>query len=272
LSSGDLTELLPFSPAITVWQAIGVAVGYVAISFLTPLGLSNIPGLVDWSGSIVAFGLVWVVTRMKTDIGLVSAFEIDVRTERSRELLWKGFKYAFLLIGMQLAVIFVIMIFVVGSGQQAPEEPAYKALLGWKTNGEFLAKFILIALVAPACEELLARGLLFAGLRKKMGFKSACLISSLLFGAGHIYPIHVFVAFSLGVMLCVLAEKTRSLLPGLVCHILLNSFVMGALFLVSLASPADVPKAKKGAAETIETLYSVDYSVRYSKKLSVRAR
>ncbi len=258
MSSAEVPELLPLSPALTVWQAVGVAVAYVGTSFLlAAVGLYRIPGLLDWSGSIIALGLVWLVTRIKTDVGLLKAFELDVRTERSREMLWKGFKYAFILIGIQLAVVGVIMIFVLGSGHKAPEEPAYKSLLGWKTNGEFISKFILIALVAPACEELIARGLLFAGLRKKFGFKPACLISSLLFGAGHVYPIHIFVAFSLGVMLCILAERTRSLLPGLVCHIMLNSFVMGALFLVSLASPADAPKAKEGAAETVQTFSSM---------------
>lgn len=252
MTSDARTELLPLSPTINVWQAVGVAVGYVVISIvLGVFGLFNIPGMIDWSGPFISLGLVWFVTRLKTDVGLLSAFDIDLRDERARKLLWQGFKYGFLLIGIQVAIISVIMIFIVGSGNSTPDEPAYRQLLGWKTNSEFLAKFTLVALLAPVTEELLARGLLFAGLRKNMDFTSACLISSLLFGIAHVYWIHIFLAFVLGVMLCIVAEKTKSLLPGLVCHVMLNSFVMGVLFLASLCSPSDALKAK-GAAETIQ--------------------
>ncbi len=245
MNTSDVTELLPLSPTISVWEAIAIAVGYVALSFLLGfLGLYDVPGMIEWSPPLIALGLVWLVTRLKTNISVLSAFEVDIRNDRSRTMLWKGFKYAFFLIGFQLALISVIAICFTGTGHAAPEEPAYKQLLSWKTNGDFLVKLVQIGLLAPICEELLARGLLFAGLRKRMGFMGANLISSALFGLGHIYPIHILAAFSLGVLLCRLAEKTKSLLPGLVCHVMLNSFVMGALFLISVVSPTDVPKDK----------------------------
>ncbi len=216
-------------------------------------GIYNIPGAVEWSGSIVSLLIVWVMTNSKTDVGMIAAFDFDLREKRAQKLFLQGIKYGFLIIGIQVAISAIIMICLVGSGSGAPDEPAYRHLLGWKNNGEFVAKFSLVALLAPISEELLARGLLFAGLRKRRGFWFSCLVSSSLFGLGHVYPVHIALAFVLGIMLCTVVEKTRSLLPGLVCHVMLNSFVMGALLLVSLYAPAETQKAKKEASETVQT-------------------
>jgi membrane protease YdiL (CAAX protease family) len=86
--------------------------------------------------------------------------------------------------------------------------------------------FLLIGiLIAPVAEEAFFRGMFFGGLRNRLSTVPAAGISGVLFGAVHfasgaaaIPPLAV-----LGVILCLLYERTGSLLPGLGAHALNNT-------------------------------------------------
>ncbi len=81
-----------------------------------------------------------------------------------------------------------------------------------------------IALLAPILEELLFRGtiqsMLFNVLKKPW---EAIIISSLIFGVVHMNPAQIPFAFLLGMMFGWLYYRTRSLLPGIIGHVLNNS-------------------------------------------------
>jgi membrane protease YdiL (CAAX protease family)/uncharacterized RDD family membrane protein YckC len=86
--------------------------------------------------------------------------------------------------------------------------------------------FLLIGvLIAPVAEEAFFRGMLFGGLRRRLSTVPAALISGVVFGAVHfasgaaaIPPLAI-----LGIVLCLLYERTGSLLPGLGAHTLNNA-------------------------------------------------
>ena len=88
------------------------------------------------------------------------------------------------------------------------------------------AGFLLIGvLIAPIAEEAFFRGMFFGGLRRRLSTVPAAGSSGVLFGAVHfasgaaaIPPLAV-----LGVVLCLLYERTGSLLPGLGAHALNNT-------------------------------------------------
>src|SRR6202012_3953446 len=83
---------------------------------------------------------------------------------------------------------------------------------------------LLIVIAAPIAEEICFRGMLFGGLREKLPRIAAALICGLIFGALHaltggsaLPPLIV-----LGFLLAVLYERTGSIIPGMLLHMLNN--------------------------------------------------
>lgn len=91
--------------------------------------------------------------------------------------------------------------------------------------GPVPVQILLIVFGAAIAEELLFRGFLFGGLREKLPRWPAALIAGLVFGALHaltgISAVPPLIAF--GFFLCLLYEKTGSIVPGILLHMLNNS-------------------------------------------------
>lgn len=83
-----------------------------------------------------------------------------------------------------------------------------------------------LAIFAPVCEEVFFRGVLYRSLRNRLSMWPAALIAGSLFGLIHIfaYPLSTIpVKVAFGILMCLLYERTGSLLPGIAVH----SFVDG---------------------------------------------
>jgi membrane protease YdiL (CAAX protease family) len=84
---------------------------------------------------------------------------------------------------------------------------------------------LLIAVAAPVSEEVCFRGMLFGGLRERLPRLAAALLSAAIFGGLHaitgISAVPPLIAF--GVILALLYEKTGSIVPGIILHMLNNS-------------------------------------------------
>ncbi len=96
-----------------------------------------------------------------------------------------------------------------------------------------------LIIVAPLVEEILMRGFLFSGLRTKLSFWGATVITSTLFAAAHLPEgangllwVGAIDTFVLSVVLCYLREKTGSLWAPILVHAMKNS--MALIFLVYL--------------------------------------
>lgn len=86
--------------------------------------------------------------------------------------------------------------------------------------------------VAPFAEEWVFRGLVYRRLKSAMPRVAAIVVSSALFAVLHGTVIWMLYTFALGVLLCVLYEKTRSLWACIACHTAFN--VMGQIPLVGV--------------------------------------
>jgi membrane protease YdiL (CAAX protease family) len=93
-----------------------------------------------------------------------------------------------------------------------------------KGFGAIPIQIILIVFAAPVTEEICFRGMLFGGLREKLPRIVAALICGLIFGALHaltgvtaVPPLIVF-----GFLLALLYERTGSIIPGMLLHMLNN--------------------------------------------------
>jgi membrane protease YdiL (CAAX protease family) len=91
--------------------------------------------------------------------------------------------------------------------------------------GAVPVQVLLISIAAPISEEICFRGFLFGGLRERFPRWGAALISGAVFGALHavsgLSAVPMLVAF--GVILALLYEKTGSIVPGILLHMLNNS-------------------------------------------------
>jgi membrane protease YdiL (CAAX protease family) len=94
--------------------------------------------------------------------------------------------------------------------------------------GALPVQILLIVIAAPISEEVCFRGMLFGGLRTRMPRLAAALISGLIFGALHaltgISAVPPLIFF--GFVLALLYEKTGSIVPGIVLHMLNNSVAL----------------------------------------------
>jgi sodium transport system permease protein len=86
-----------------------------------------------------------------------------------------------------------------------------------------------LALLPAICEELAFRGFILSGLEYQRRTRSAILLSALMFGFLHVLMSlfqQLFNATLLGVVLGLLAVRSRSLLPGIVFHFLNNALAI----------------------------------------------
>jgi membrane protease YdiL (CAAX protease family) len=90
----------------------------------------------------------------------------------------------------------------------------------------------LTCVIAPVCEEFLFRGFIFGSLRNWRGPWPAAILTGILFGGVHAgsAPAADLVPLAmLGVLLCLLYERTGSLYPCIGLHALNNSIAFGSL-------------------------------------------
>ncbi|MDR7520410.1 MAG: CPBP family intramembrane glutamic endopeptidase [Armatimonadota bacterium] len=81
---------------------------------------------------------------------------------------------------------------------------------------------VLLAVVVPIGEEVFFRGFVYGGLRARWGITVAVLASAGFFAVVHRQLVHGVLIFLLGVVLALLYERTRSLVPAVVTHALTN--------------------------------------------------
>jgi sodium transport system permease protein len=129
-----------------------------------------------------------------------------------------------------------------------------------------LAVSVLIFALLPAiCEELAFRGFILSGLERQHRTRSAILLSALLFGFLHVLLSlfqQLFNATLLGIVLGLLAVRSRSVLPGILFHLLNNSMgvVLGSVVSDSRSRPI-LPWIYRNSAEGLYHVHWIVASV-----------
>jgi membrane protease YdiL (CAAX protease family) len=111
----------------------------------------------------------------------------------------------------------------------------YIALIGQPKQKDIAEGFgavpvqvLLIVVAAPVSEEVCFRGMLFGGLRERLPRLAAALLSALVFGGLHattgVSAVPPLIGF--GFILALLYEKTGSIVPGILLHMLNNSVAL----------------------------------------------
>lgn len=103
---------------------------------------------------------------------------------------------------------------------------------------ELLVQFLALCVMPAIAEELLFRGA-FQGLMRPCGSAAAIFAPALLFGVLHLDLAQGLTAFACGVFLSWLAERSGSILPGMLLHLVNNALAFLTIYLRYYA-PAEV--------------------------------
>ncbi len=105
---------------------------------------------------------------------------------------------------------------------------------------ELVMAFVILVVLPPLVEEVIFRGFLYTGLRKKLTFLPAAILTSLLFAAGHLEignntPLLWIAAidtFTISMVMCFVRERTGSIWPTIVLHAIKNGLAFTFLFII----------------------------------------
>ena len=93
---------------------------------------------------------------------------------------------------------------------------------------------MMLAIAVALFEELIFRGAIFGSLKRRLGLRTSVVVTSAIWTACHLVSGFTLVAgpyyFFVSVMLCVLAEYSSSLMPGVLFHVILDFTVGFARF------------------------------------------
>jgi membrane protease YdiL (CAAX protease family) len=133
----------------------------------------------------------------------------------------------------QIAAIGALVYFIFGRAYEVivrPENPQ-RIVEDIGANSSTLLLVVgavVVITVAPVCEELFFRGVLFRVLRQRMPLWPAAIIDGILFGFVHGSLVIVPILAVLGIILCWVYERTGSLFPTIALHSLNNTVAYGA--------------------------------------------
>lgn len=230
-------------PAPRVWTVFAVYLGVLVASYWLVFMADPIGVLASWLEAHLAFFAILVLTQVA--IGAAAFIPAWLSREpvctrlglvRPGVPAW-GYPVLALacfvpwIFGMLLSWALELL------GESGGSGPLTRTLL----TGELAVPFVLFMTLGPGfMEELLFRGYIQRRLLQRWSPPVAILVTSFLFGVGHLDLGQGAQAFVGGLWLGVLAWRTGSVWPGILCHAVING-TSGAAKLVNLASSTGDP-------------------------------
>ncbi len=248
-SAGISAEGAPAQPELTLWSvlltSLVIAVAVVVLLFATLyagdlLALERPPGGLS-EGEIIAIFLA----QNGAILGAIYLVLIRIRGFSWRRLGLTPAPRKWLLAGLALGVLVFFLSIPVEAALEQVFDISYRDLYG-KLFAPFgftwtfaVAMTVLGVLVAPFCEELFFRGVIYNWMRRVWNVPAGIVASAALFAAVHMIPAFMLEIFLLGLLLAWLYEKSASLLPSILLHMTLNfiSFVHLYAYLARTGGP-----------------------------------
>ncbi len=110
-------------------------------------------------------------------------------------------------------------------------ENAAEQIIGMYSGMPFLPLWIVIAVMAPACEEFIFRGVILSGLRSGGRILGAVVLQGVMFGFLHLNLNQMLYAAVLGIGFGLLVESTGSIWTSYLGHMAINTLGVSAMVL-----------------------------------------
>ncbi|HEY5094637.1 MAG TPA: type II CAAX endopeptidase family protein [Candidatus Eremiobacteraceae bacterium] len=135
-----------------------------------------------------------------------------------------------LLIGILAGLALVLVSFIVGELQEKVFGPHPQASVEIIKSHHGLASFAFdfvgVALAAGVCEEIMFRGVVFAALVQRMPLWWAAALSGLIFAAAHADYWSIAALWAVGMGLCFLYYRSRTLWANMIAHTTFNAVTL----------------------------------------------
>lgn len=136
------------------------------------------------------------------------------------------------LLGLLFVPVNVFIVFTVQRGLNMPEIELGDMGFGTFPLLEFVAVFVLAAIIIPIAEEIFFRGVIYQWLRVRAGFIIALIVSSAIFGVLHQYIPSIASISVLGALCAIVYERSGSLWPAIIVHATNNAVAIVLSYLV----------------------------------------
>ncbi len=217
---------VPSKTEAAICFAIMLLAQFAAITSMTPamLNLDADPH------SRTLTMLMWQTIYLIATVGVppvLMALLLTSSVRRSLKLYWPHWRYLALGIVLPIVLQPIAIELIRNLEWFFPKLPAEMAEFMKKLsdpNVEWYWPLLAIAVTPAICEELAFRGFILSGLQsgRQRNFWTPILISSVCFGVVHMIAHQVFNAMLLGIVLGLLAVRSRSLIPGVIFHFIFN--------------------------------------------------
>lgn len=237
--SGDSSRAPAINPPWRTWQAtLAAPLLFVGAQLLMGLVLAaagvNLGAFT--TAQTIGLGLVAAAATTASAVWFASWFGGDPTRHlgliKPPKSIWPR-----IALGLLAFIVFSSLLSVVAESVWPNFEADQEQNLGLGEFGgsvEYLGAFVLLVIAAPITEELVFRGILFAGWRRH-GFVMAAAFSSLLFGLAHWQPNVALATFVLGWLLAWLYERSGSLWAPIGLHALKNGLAFALVYVVEIS-------------------------------------
>jgi membrane protease YdiL (CAAX protease family) len=193
-----------------IFVAVSLGIGLLLGSLLPAIGINN-QSIINFIGYNVSLPMViWIAWRIKPVTGP------GEKTFYFKSI--PAFLYVILLL---LALSLNVILDPLSTAIPMPEY--IEKLFAMLTKRDIWT-FLTVGITGPILEEVLFRGIILDGFLNRYKPGKAIFWSALLFGLFHMNPWQFIPAFLTGLLLGYIYLKTRSLIPVIFIHIIINSF------------------------------------------------
>jgi uncharacterized protein len=215
-----------YGPLALVLGLIGGNLVGAIVAVVVPGGFTH--GKITPTGTDVAtviqdLAFVGAAVALALRSAPVSPSQFGLRMPRSR---WRA-------VGLVIGAL--VLVYAIGDAwfaavhSSSKETEFVKEIGGDAGTVGVLAVCALVCVVAPICEELLFRGFMYRALRNWRGPWPAAIITGVVFGAVHgvsAPAVDLLPLALLGVLLCVVYERSGSLYPCIAVHLINNAIAL----------------------------------------------
>jgi hypothetical protein len=221
---------VPWTPGTTVRWLLG---GLLLAIIVPPLLVAPFDPDLKGDGALLAAQAMFDGLLLLVALGVASDWKFRPLGRPLRLLGLRPFRLSAIWIMLATLVAYYIAAGLFASLVLKPDQEDIGGELGVGNPSVVIAvaAVLMIVLLAPIAEELFFRGFVFAGLRTRWSLWPAAITSGLIFGSVHaptgittVVPLAV-----LGFALCWLYDRTGSLWPCVIAHMINNGLALAVV-------------------------------------------
>lgn len=231
------------------WRDVGITVlwtiGGVILGVAVAVAALASSGGLDQRTDVQSQPPIWIFVLISTIVYGIVIWATYRRTVLRYQVNWSSlgvrrfasswiFLLPFLLLVQLMAAGAVNLLFIAPFMGGEFENPQIDLITGGEpvASSDFLPLFFALAILAPIAEELFFRGMMYPLLRQRFTMWVAIFLNAAVFSLIHLIPVLLPALFVIGLMLAWVREKSGSVIPCILLHMLQNGLAVVSIYLL----------------------------------------